>query len=221
MNTSDIGDYELVSVIVNFGMGSKILHAAKQNGISGGTVLLGKGTVNNKILDLLGISDERKEIVLMVSDEETAGQVLSKLNEKFHFEKPNHGIAFTTPVCSIAGTSSCKSRSFSQERGDNVIMYNAITVVVDRGKGEDVIDAAVKAGAKGGTIINGRGSGIHETSKVFFMDIEPEKEIVQILVKSEVVDAIVSSIREQLKIDEPGNGIIFIQGVNKVYGLYD
>ena len=98
MNTSDIGDYELVSVIVNFGMGSKILHAAKQNGISGGTVLLGKGTVNNKILDLLGISDERKEIVLMVSDEETAGQVLSKLNEKFHFEKPNHGIAFTTTV---------------------------------------------------------------------------------------------------------------------------
>jgi nitrogen regulatory protein PII len=91
---------------------------------------------------------------------------------------------------------------------------------VDRGKAEDVIDAATKAGSKGGTIINARGSGIHETSKLFSMDIEPEKEIVIILSEVESTEKIVSSIRSHLKIDEPGNGIIFIQDVNKTYGIY-
>lgn len=92
--------------------------------------------------------------------------------------------------------------------------------IVDRVKAEDVIDAATKAGSKGGTIINGRGSGIHETKKLFLMDIEPEKEIVIILSEVDLTEAIVSSIRTHLRIDEPGNGIIFVQDVNKTYGIY-
>jgi len=92
--------------------------------------------------------------------------------------------------------------------------------VVDKGKAEDVIDAAVKAGSKGGTIINGRGSGIHETSRLFSMNIEPEKEFVIILSEAEATEAIISSIRTHLKIDDPGNGIIYVQKVNKTYGLY-
>jgi nitrogen regulatory protein PII len=42
------------------------------------------------------------------------------------------------------------------------------------------------------------------------MDIEPEKEIVMILSEKDSTEAIVASIRKKLKIDEPGNGIIFI-----------
>ena len=89
----------------------------------------------------------------------------------------------------------------------------------DKGKAEDVIDAATAAGSKGGTIINGRGSGIHETSRLFFMDIEPEKEIVLILSEKKNSEAIVSSIREKMEIEKPGKGIIFVQEVSRVYGL--
>ncbi|WP_332842404.1 P-II family nitrogen regulator [Paraclostridium sp. AKS81] len=52
------------------------------------------------------------------------------------------------------------------------------------------------------------------------MEIEPEKEIVLIISPSNLTDSIVSSIRDELKINEPGNGIIFVQDVNKAYGLY-
>ena len=100
-------------------------------------------------------------------------------------------------------------------------MYQSITVIVDKGKGEEVIDAATKAGSKGGTIINGRGSGIHETSKLFAMEIEPEKEIVIILSKIEDVDNIISSIKDEMKIDEPGKGVIYTQDIKKAYGLYE
>ncbi|GAE94435.1 nitrogen regulatory protein P-II [Gracilibacillus boraciitolerans JCM 21714] len=100
-------------------------------------------------------------------------------------------------------------------------MYQNIMAVVDKGKAEDVIESAQKAGSKGGTILNARGSGVHETSKLFSMDIEPEKEIVMILSDENYTEAIVTKIREDLKIDEPGNGIIFVQDVNQTYGIYE
>jgi nitrogen regulatory protein PII len=220
LNNSDAIDIEKICIIVNVGLGSKLLKKAKNYGISGGTLLLGKGTVNNPILELLCLSDVRKEIVLMVVDRKLGRQVLNKLNEEFKFAKPSHGIAFTTSVCSLIGTRSCKRDNLIKERGVDDNMYHAITVIVDKGNAEYVIDAATKAGAKGGTIINARGSGIHETSKVFSMEIEPEKEIVVILSEKEKTETIVDSIREQLKIDESGKGILYVQDVNKTYGLF-
>jgi len=220
-SNSEIIDFELVCVIVDFGKGSKIMQTAKKHGISGGTVLLGKGTVKNRLLELLALNDVRKEIVIMVSDKKTVNVAIEQLDHKFKFSKPNHGIVFTTSVGGIIGARSWKIDSNIEGRGEEEGMYHAITVIVEKGNAEQVIDAATEAGSKGGTIINARGSGIHETSKLFSMEIEPEKEMVLILSKRDSTDAIVSSIRKKIKIDEPGNGIIFIQDVNRTFGLYE
>ncbi|MFS8501863.1 MAG: P-II family nitrogen regulator [Caldicoprobacter sp.] len=218
---SNATDFELIYVIVNFGMGSKVLQTAKKHGMTGGTVFLGRGTVKSHVLELLGITDERKEIVVMAADRKTADEVAEFLNEHFHFEKPHHGIAFTMPVCDIIGSTVYKHDEIHMEGSEDKVSYNLVVTIVDRGKGEEVVEASRKAGAKGATIVNARGAGIHETSKVFAMEIEPEKEMVLILVKSDIAEAVVSSIREHLEIDQPGKGIIFVQSVNKTYGLHE
>lgn len=217
----EVFDIELICLIVNFGMGSKIINYAKHHGVPGGTIALGRGTVNSHILNFIGVSDERKEIVYMAAKKKTAYNVLEELNKEYEFYKPNHGIAFTTSICSVLGTKSIVCEYKKEERGTDNIMYHIITTIVDKGKGEDVIDAATKAGSKGGTIINARGSGVHETSKLFSMDIEPEKEIVIILSEVEKTEAIVSLVKDSLKIDEAGNGILFIQDANRTYGIYN
>lgn len=211
--------FELIWVIVNFGKGSAVLQTAKKCGASGGTVLLAKGTANSTFAGYLGLTDKRKEVILMACSSEIANCVLKNLNEKFQFEKPKHGIAFTTDVCTVVGSVGHISTDREKLKRGDESMYCSITVVVEKGKAEDVIDAATAAGSKGGTIINARGSGIHETSKLFFMDIEPEKEIVMILSEKSAADAILSSIREKIDIEEPGKGIIFVQDVNKVFGM--
>lgn len=216
-NESEI---ELICVIANYGTGSKIIKSAKHHGISGGTVALGKGTVSNHILNYIGLSDERKELIYLVAAKDVADKALEEMNKEFEFFKPHHGIAFTTSICYVAGSKRIACDNILNERSEDNAMYHLITIIVEKGKAEDVIEAAEKAGSKGGTIINSRGSGIHETSKLFSMEIEPEKEIVLILSEVEMTDEIVNSIREQLKIDEPGNGIIFVQNVNKTYGIY-
>lgn len=220
INLENISAFELIYVIVNNGVGSKVLHKVKEYGISGGTIFLGKGTVSNFLANLLALYDESKEIVLFGADSATAEHALSELNKTMHFEKPHHGIAFSTTACGIVGSRSYQSKENEEERGAESMYQNIITIV-NRGMAEDVIDAAKAAGSKGGTIINARGSGVNETTKLFNMEIEPEKELVMILSKKDTTDGIVASIREKLEIDKPGNGIIFIQNVNNVYGIYE
>lgn len=213
---------ELICLVVNYNHGSRILKLAKNNGITGGTILLGRGTVKSHLLELLDLNEVRKEIVLMVAEHTIAVKVLDELNKIIKFEKRNNGIAFTIPVKGLFGNRNCtysKIKDIKQEEG--CYMHNAIFVIVERGKAELVVDTAVEAGSTGATIINARGSGIHETAKLFSMAIEPEKEIVMIIASAENTDAIANSIRERMNIDEPGNGIMFILAVSKTYGLFN
>ena len=67
--------FELIWAIVNFGRAAGDAGSEK-HGITGGTILLGKGTANNLIADLFGLSDIRKEIVLMGANTMTARSAL-------------------------------------------------------------------------------------------------------------------------------------------------
>ncbi len=212
-------EYELVYVVVNNGYGSKILKYSKKHGITGGTIFLGKGTVKNRILEFLDLCEIRKEIVMMMAEKNIAYTTMEELNKEFHFEKANHGISFSIPVSSFLGVNGTSLKN-NDSLKENEIMYNSIFVIVYKGDAELVIEAANKAGSRGGTIINARGAGTHETTKVFAMDIEPEKEIVLILSEFESTQKIVDAINFELKIEEPGNGIVIVQNVSKTYGIY-
>lgn len=211
----------LISVIVNRGLGSKVLQTAKKSGVSGGTVVLGNGTFENRVLKALGLNDTYKEIVLIVTTAAVGFPLMEMLNEKFKLSKPHHGIAFSTIVDSVLGSMDIPYEPVNTVEGEKKTMYQSVYVIVEKGRGELAVESACKAGAGGATIINARGAGAHETSRLFNMEIEPEKEVVLIILKSELTQGVLSSLRDALEIDKPGNGIIFVQSLNQVYGLYE
>ena len=68
--------------------------------------------------------------------------------------------------------------------------HEAIFCIVNSGYSEAVMDAAKRLGAKGGTVINARGTASKEAEKFFGISVQPEKEIVMILVPSSCKDAV-------------------------------
>ena len=54
--------------------------------------------------------------------------------------------------------------------------FDLIVTIVKKGFSEQIIQASIKAGAKGGTVLFGRGTGIHEKKKILGIPIEPEKK---------------------------------------------
>lgn len=94
-----------------------------------------------------------------------------------------------------------------------------IVTIVEDDMGEEVVSHAKAAGAKGSTILNGRGSGVHDTGKFLGLEIQPEKDIVLTLVPSHLETNVMDGIGQGIKISEPGNGICFSIEVDKLIGV--
>ena len=100
-------------------------------------------------------------------------------------------------------------------------MSNLVLIVsiVRKGWGSTVLEASVKAGARGGTVLFGRGAGIHEREKIFGMSIEPEKEVLLTIVNVSQVDAMLDAIVQAGELNDTGRGIAFVVPVDKVVGV--
>lgn len=101
----------------------------------------------------------------------------------------------------------------------NDVQHDLIITIVNKGRASDVINASKAAGAGGGTILHGRGSGIHDTAKLFGISIDPEKEVILTLVSSTKTDTVVKSISEQINLNKPGKGILFVLDVKQAAGV--
>jgi len=216
MKTNDTG-LALVVAIVPEGSAKKVIRTARENNLSGATVFFGRGTCQKGILTFLCLDNPKREIVLMAGGAKESQLAMQAIYSKLKMAKSGQGIIYSCPLGDIIGSSTAGTKS--QNEGSVPSVMKAIYTIVDRGKADLVLDSAFSAGATGATIINARGSGIHETEKIFQMPIEPEKEIVLILADNDLVDKITDKIRKDLEIDLAGKGIIFVHDVAKAYGL--
>ena len=66
-------------------------------------MVLGRGTANQEILDLLGLAGSEKTVIFSILKEEVLQDALSSLEEKFRTIKNGKGIAFTIPLTSVIG----------------------------------------------------------------------------------------------------------------------
>ena len=211
---------EVVCLIINESYTTRILKKAQELGIPEATIFNAQGTVRSSLMHFLGLDEVRREVVLLITDTEKSKKAIQELDDKFHFDKPNHGIAFTLSVSQLLGMTNIDTvQARTIERGENKGMYQAIFVIVDRGDSEDVLEAAKTAGSRGGTIIHARGTGSEEAESFFQMDIDPEKDVVLILSQVEKADQIVDAIHEKLDLDQPNKGILFKLDVNETRGL--
>ncbi|MFO7305902.1 MAG: P-II family nitrogen regulator [Gammaproteobacteria bacterium] len=94
-----------------------------------------------------------------------------------------------------------------------------IVSIVRRGWGDTVLEASMKAGAHGGTVVFGRGIGRNEQQRVFGIQIEPEKEIVLTVVPQDIVNTVLEAITTAAELTVPGHGLAFVVPVEAVAGV--
>ena len=97
--------------------------------------------------------------------------------------------------------------------------HEVIFAIVNAGYADDAMHVAREAGARGGTIINARGTAGKEAETFFHITIEPEKEIVMILVPKDIKDGVLRALYEEVGLDTAGQGIAFSVPVENVVGL--
>ena len=97
--------------------------------------------------------------------------------------------------------------------------FEAVFCVVNTGFADDVMYAARKAGAGGGTIIKGRGTAPLEAEETFKITVQPEKEIVIIIVPEDIKDKVLRSIYDSAGLANEAQGIAFSLPIERAVGL--
>lgn len=96
--------------------------------------------------------------------------------------------------------------------------YTMIWAIVNKGYADAVMAAARSAGARGGTIINARGTGNLDIQKVLGFVIEPEKDVVLIITEQSNANGILQAINIQAGLTRDARGIAFAIPVDEVAG---
>ena len=97
--------------------------------------------------------------------------------------------------------------------------HEVIIAIVNGGFAEDVMDVAKEQGARGGTIINGRGVAREEAAAFFGITLHAEKEILMIVVEKGIRDAVLNAIYKEMGMSKKSSGIVFSLPVSDVAGL--
>ena len=84
-----------------------------------------------------------------------------------------------------------------------------IVVIVNKGFADDVMAVARNAGARGGTVLNARGTANADSAKFFGVQLVPEKETILILAKKTEADKIIESIKSMDVLSQKGVGVAF------------
>ncbi len=97
--------------------------------------------------------------------------------------------------------------------------YEVIFCIINAGYSELVMDAAKEVGARGGTVMHAKGTANKEAEQFFNISIQPDKEVVMILVPTEIKDDVLHAIYKNAGLKSEGSGIAFSMPANKVVGL--
>lgn len=81
------------------------------------------------------------------------------------------------------------------------------------------MDAAREVGARGGTVIHGRGTANGEAEKLFQIVVQPDKDVIMIIVKNDIKDAVMTAVNKASGLDTNGQGIAFSLPIDRTVGL--
>jgi len=97
--------------------------------------------------------------------------------------------------------------------------HEVIFAIVNAGFAEEAMDVARENGARGGTILNARGSAKEDAAAFFGITIHAEKEILMLVVEKDIRDQILNALYKEMGMGKKAQGIAFSLPVSDVAGL--
>lgn len=220
-------NHRLMIAIVKRGYSREVIAAAKKVGVDGATILYGHGVGRNEKPTFFGLpATHEKDIIFFAIDGSMEDAVTDAVSRAGKLGSSGHGLGFTIHLSKLLGVPhlSARPNDFKKKKGEQAVIkpqnqFHLVVTIVNSGDSDKVIKAAAKAGAEGGTILTGRGTGVNEQQKFMNFTIDPEKDVVLTLIPDSYTDAVIESIENAVDLNAPGKGIAFLIDVEKVFGV--
>lgn len=181
--------------------------------------LHGRGTAVKSMLELLGIDSIERRIVVSLANEEKTAALIAAEKQHLHIGVPGHGLVVAVPVKSVGGGNTV---AFLEENGKRPSVrydYELIVAICSEGHTDTVMNAARASGARGGTVLHGKGTGSKDTQKFYHISLAEEKELVLIVSAAAQKAEIMRSILQKAGPGTQAGAIVFSLPISEVAGF--
>ena len=220
-----MSEINMLMTVTKRSVGRRLLACYEEIGLSSTLCTLAQGTATSETLDYFGLEVTEMMMTLTVVSDDTWKQVKRELEDRFQIDVPGTGIAFLMPLSSVGGKKVLQFLIDGQtvEKVEESVMkntnYELIIVVANHGHSEEVMDAARAEGAGGGTVIHAKGTGLERAEKFLGVSIADEKELILIVTKTEMKNAIMQSIMDHAGLESKARAVVFSLPVTDTAGL--
>lgn len=214
----------LLFIILEDGLDRKVNLLLNRFGIKVKTVSNAIGTASPSVLDYFGLVETKKDVYLAIVPDYLESKILDRVKNTFKMDKEGNGIVFMIPI-----SSSNKFLSDSyinlelNESGEEMKVsnekYHLIVTIVMEGYLEQVMAAAKRGGANGGTVIKARGLANIIPTKILGFNIEPERELVLNVVSDDRKNMVMEEISKEVGIKTPGKGVCISLPISSAIGI--
>lgn len=196
-----------------------------RNNVSVNFITLGNGTAGYEILDYFGLEKTEKAVIFSVVEKETWKKIKLGLQKEMQIDIPGTGVAFIIPLSSIGGKKQLDFLTGTQtfEKGEESVLkntkYELLVVIANQGYTEQIMDAARKMQAGGGTVIHAKGTGMESAEKFLGVTLASEKEIIFIVIRKDQKNNIMKAIMDEAGLSSKAKSVVFSLPVTETAGM--
>lgn len=215
---------KLLVAIVDRGKGADLVEIYREHRLPFDYLCMGMGTASSRLLDYFGLAQTQKDVVLTFVPARRVQRVMQAVDARFDLSNPGRGILFSCPLSSVSGQVPQMLNNGEKPLEEEVYVetpssYDLIVAVVNRGDTDPVMDAARSVGARGGTVVHGRRIGVDDAETRLGFSLEPEKDVIAIVVNHAQKLDIMRAINKAAGLATPSRGILFSLPVEDMMGL--
>ncbi len=210
------GIHVIVS-IVERGRGTAIQKLYKKHAVFLHTQCPGKGTATSEIMDILGLGSSEKDVVLSYAESGAARHLMALLDNELRGAAGATGIVFTLPLSGMNNLAAAAIDYHAQQNKkgnggeppmENQSKNSLILVTCVRGSADQIMVTAKEQGARGGTVIKARWSGMEELERGYDLELTAERDIVAIVVPNDKRKAIMEAVNAAHGLRTPEQAMI-------------
>ena len=204
----------------------RVVEVLQKNGIPLCFEARAKGTAPSELLDAIGLGGTTRVLTAGLLPRARVPAVFDAINKALSYHKRGAGIAVTLPLTgvqnSILQLTAPEGAEPTDDKEKQVMKehpYALLWISVKAGHGDEAVDAARKAGARGGTVLKGSRCSSEAASSFLGISIREEQDLVMIVLPAETKPAVMSALTTACGLNTPAHGVVVSMPVDEVMGL--
>ncbi len=213
--------------ITSRGSGRKWIDALKKHHINYHLQLSGKGTASSAMMDILGLENSDKDLIVSFCTVTAAADLAQKMSEGIRNVTALHGVMMILPLAAMNHLSvvmaSQETRTGEQKGWERMQKseheYSLVLVAVNQGYMDQVMQTAKSAGATGGTILRARLADSDHAEQFYGIALQSEREVLAILTPGNTRNSIMEAVNSEFGMRTQAQAILCALPVDKAFKM--